>query len=295
MSTRITQSMMSRSLLTDLQDVSSRLSRTREKLASGKALTRPSDDPFAVSRALQYRSELASNRQYQRSIGEANGWQTVTDTALATIGDALLRARDLTVQAANGATSDDARAAIRTEVRQLIDHIKTTANAQYAGRYVFSGAATLTAPYSTASDTYAGDTNVIRREIGPGVQLDVNVVGQSVIGDGTSGIVQTLRDVEAHLTANDTSALGSDLTALDAAHDLLVDARAQVGARVNRLESAGARLTELEEASMTLLSKTEDADIAETLVQVSQQQAVYESALRAGATIVQQSLLDFLR
>ncbi len=295
MSTRITQSMMSRSLLSDLQDVSSKLSRTREKLASGKALTRPSDDPFAVSRALQYRSELASNRQYQRSIGEATGWQNVTDTALSAIGDALLRARDLTVQAANGATSNDARQAIGTEIRQLIEHVKTTANAQYAGRYVFSGAATLTAPYSTASDAYAGDTVAIRREIGPGVQIDLNVIGQSVVGDGASGIIQALRDVETHLAANDITSLGSDLTAIDAAHDLLVDARAQVGARVNRLDSAGARLTELEEASVTLLSKTEDADIAETLVQVSQQQAVYESALRAGANIVQSSLLDFLR
>ena len=37
------------------------------------------------------------------------------------------------------------------------------------------------------------------------------------------------------------------------------------------------------------------ADIAQTLVQVSEQQAVYQSALRAGAQIVQSSLLDFLR
>lgn len=295
MSTRITQSMLSRSLLADLQEVSGKLSKTREKLASGKELTRPSDDPFAVSRALQYRSEIAANQQYQRSAAESEGWQTVTDTALSAMGDALLRVRDLTVQAANGATSDDARQVIAVEVRQLIDSIKTTANAQYAGRYVFSGTATLTPPYNPADDTFGGNTGAIRREIGPGVQIDVNVIGQDVVGNGGSGILQALRSIEANLATNNIAGLGTNLTAIDATHDLLVNARAQVGARVNRLESASFRLAELEEASTLLLSKTEDADIAKTMVDYSQQQAVYESALRAGANVVQSSLLDYLR
>jgi flagellar hook-associated protein 3 FlgL len=44
-----------------------------------------------------------------------------------------------------------------------------------------------------------------------------------------------------------------------------------------------------------MLSNTEDADMAKTLVDFSTQQAVYQSALNAGARVVQVSLLDFLR
>ena len=43
------------------------------------------------------------------------------------------------------------------------------------------------------------------------------------------------------------------------------------------------------------LSKTEDADIAETLIELNSQTAAYQAALRAGASIVQTSLMDFLR
>jgi flagellar hook-associated protein 3 FlgL len=75
----------------------------------------------------------------------------------------------------------------------------------------------------------------------------------------------------------------------------VITARTEVGARTNRLETASSRLGELEEATTSLLSETEDADMAKTLVDASTQQAVYESALRAGANIVQSSLLDFLR
>ena len=44
-----------------------------------------------------------------------------------------------------------------------------------------------------------------------------------------------------------------------------------------------------------LLSKTEDADMAKTMVTFAQTQAVYESALQAGARVIQPTLLDFLR
>jgi flagellar hook-associated protein 3 FlgL len=287
--------MLSRSVLSDIQDVATRLQHTREKLASGKDIVRPSDDPFRASRALAYRSEVAENMQYQRAIKEADGWQTVTDTALRSIGDALLRVRELVVQGANGSTAASDRLVIAQEVQSLIDGVKSDGNAMYADRYVFSGTATLTAPYTTADDTYHGDAGTVNREIGPGVQLGVNVVGSTVVGDSSTGIIATLRQVVTHLQANDAAALSSDLSAVDAAHDGVITARADVGTRVNRLDAAQARLAEVEEATRSLMSENEDADMAKTYVEVSTQQAVYQSALRAGANIVQMSLLDFLR
>ena len=55
-----------------------------------------------------------------------------------------------------------------------------------------------------------------------------------------------------------------------------------------------ARLQQLEESTTQLLSNTEDADMAQTMVDFSQQQAVYQAALKAGAEIIQPSLMDFL-
>src|SRR5689334_6583449 len=132
--------MTSRMVLSDLQEVSSRLAKTQQQLASGKEINVPSDDPFAATRALQFRSELEENRQYQRNVQEATAWQNVTDTALGQMGDFVLRARDLLVQGATDTTSTEERSAIAGEIDQLIDSIKSGANVQYAGRYVFAGA-----------------------------------------------------------------------------------------------------------------------------------------------------------
>lgn len=299
MSDRITQSMLSTSLLADLQNITSKLSQTQNKLSSGKEIQKPSDDPFGTARALQFRADLAANRQYQANVGEAAAWQNATDLSLGEISDLSQRARDLLVQGANDTIGASGRTSIATEIDQIIESIKSTGNTTYAGRYIFSGSKTTTAPYTPGgADAYLGDAATISREIGPNVQVPLNVDGASVIGDGaTAGsLLATLRKISTDLKANDSAALQSgDLTALDSAIDGITVARATVGARTNRLDTALSRLQQTEQTTTELLSNTEDADMAKTLVDLSQQSAVYQAALKAGAQIVQPSLMDFLR
>jgi flagellar hook-associated protein 3 FlgL len=243
------------------------------------------------------RADLAQNQQYQRNVDEANSWQSSADTALSKVSDIVLRARDLVVQGASDTVGPAARASIAAEITQLIDSVKTEGNANYAGRYIFSGSATLTQPYQMGvSDAYAGNSEVVKREIGPGVQVDLNQPGINVFGDSSSGLLATLRTIVSDLQSNNGAALqNGDLKALDVAHDSVTLTRAVVGASQNRLETAASRLQELEQSTTQMLSNTEDADMAKTLVDFSTQQAVYQSALRSGAQIIQPSLMDFLK
>jgi flagellar hook-associated protein 3 FlgL len=304
MSTRITSSMISRSVLNDLNEVSQRLAKTQQRMSSGKQITRPSDDPYGTSRALSLRSDVAGTQQYQRNVGEATAWQSVTDSALSKITESVQRARDLAIQGASDSAGQAARNAAAAEIDQLIESVKQEANASYGGRYVFSGTATDTPPYTVAgADTYAGDTAAVAREIGPGVSVQVNVIGQSLLGDGQAAadgkLLNVLRDLSDHLksgtVANMNTLRTADIKALDANLDAISQSRATVGATTNRLESADSRLQQVEESLTKLLSDVEDADMAKTYTDFSMQQSVYQSALRAGSNIVQQSLLDFLR
>ena len=296
MTARITQGMMNQTLLYDLQNVSSQLSKSEQELSSGYKLNQPSDDPYAASQALKLRADLASNQQYQGNVSDANAWQSVADTALGNIGDSVQRARDLIIQGANGTNSASDRTAMVTELNQLIDSIKTDANTQYAGRYIFAGTDTNTQPYQQGSvDTYSGNTASITREIGAGVQVSINQPGSSVIGDASSGLLSTLRTIVNDLNSGNTTALSTtDLTAIDAANDTLLNARAQVGAMSDRLTTATNRLTQNEQSTTQLLSSVQDADITQVMVNFSTQQAAYQAALHAGAQIIQPSLMDFL-
>jgi flagellar hook-associated protein 3 FlgL len=165
---------------------------------------------------------------------------------------------------------------------------------------------TSSAPYSVdGSDAYLGDEAGldpalpgIVREIGPGVSLSINTVGREVLGDGQGSdtkLLATLRNAIDHLRAGDGASLrGADLTDLDAALNTVLEVRARNGARSNRIDSALDRLGQVEQSTVSQLSGVEDADMAQTLIDLSTQNAAYQAALRAGASIVQSSLLDFL-
>ena len=304
MSMRVTHGMLMRSTLTDINESARKVSHTQRKLSSGKEITRPSDDPFGTSRALALRSDIEATRQYQRNVNEAVAWQSATDTALSKIGDVLHRARELAIRGANDTNGPASREAIAAEIDQLVAAVKQEGNVTYAGRYLLSGTATATRPYDVnGADAYLGDAGGIAREIGPGVSVQVNVLGSAVIGSGQAAndgkVLDNLRDIAQHLrggTPADLNALRTaDLAALTANVDALSAVRATVGATTNRLEIAASRLAETEESFTRLLSETEDADMAKALVDYSMQQSVYQSALRSGANIVQTSLLDWLR
>lgn len=304
MTMRITEGMTRRTILQDLAATKARLTRTQREISSGHRITRPSDDPFGTGRTLQLTGELEGFRQYKANVDDGVGWVTATETALARISDTVQRARELLVQGGNDSGGQIAREGIAAEIEALTEAVKQEADVTYDDRYIFAGTATATRPYELgAGDEYAGDGGTIQRVIGKGVSLGVNVDIQTVLGNGAAAeddkLLDVLRDIASDLrggTAANVEALrGTDLRRLDENLDELTRVRAVVGATTNRLETAGTRLEQLQEASLNQLSQVYDVDLPEALVDYSSEQAAYETALRAGAKLIQPSLMDFLR
>ena len=307
MSMRITNAMVTRNVLASLNEVSDKLTRSQQKAASGKEITRPSDDPFNASRAMALRQSMNGTQQYQRNIEDATGWADATEQSLAQITDVVRRARDLLVQGGSDSADPTSRDAIAAELEQIIESVKETASATYRGAYLFSGTDVNDRPYLPgADDSYHGDLGGLAagvpgivREIGPGVTMTINTVGEQLLGRGQAAgddkLLHVLRDAIDDLTARDGPAIRADLGRLDTQIETLLEARAANGARGNRLDAALTRLDEVEESQLRQLTETESADIAKVLIELNSQTAAYQSALRAGASIVQSSLMDFLR
>ena len=300
MNGRITTGMLQRNILADLQRSTSQLSRTQAKLSSGKEITRPSDDPAGTAKALSLRESLRGTQQHAKNVDDAITWTDATESALSSMTDIVQRARTLVVNGASDGTDQTSREAIAKEIDQLAESLKEQANMRYAGRQLFSGTATTTAPYDAGSDAYAGNTGQMAREIGPGVSVNVNTTADTILGSGQAAgddkLLDTLRDISDHLRAGDGPSLrGTDLDRIDKGVESLLTARATNGALTNRLESASSRLAAVEEMTVKSLSDTEDADLAKTMIDLTTQTSAYQAALKAGANIVQSSLMDFLR
>jgi flagellar hook-associated protein 3 FlgL len=297
---RITTQMTASMTLNDLQQSLNRLDTTQQQLSSGKKINQPSDDPYGTSQAMSLNGQLSSLNDYTNNITDGTAWTQQATTSLGDIDSMVQRVRELVVQASNGTYTQSDLNASASEVNQLIDAIKQEANASYNGQYIFSGTSTGTAPYQTGStDTYQGGTGNVNRLIGPNTTLSVNTNISSLLGNGQAsgdgGLLDTLRTIASDLQSGNTGAIGgADLKNLDSNFGTLTQMEANVGAVSNRLTLASTRIQQLQNSDTAALSNVQDADMATVAINFSTEQAAYSAALKAGANIVQSSLLDFL-
>jgi flagellar hook-associated protein 3 FlgL len=297
---RITTQMTASMTLNDLQQSLNRLDTTQQQLSSGKKINQPSDDPYGTSQAMSLNGQLSSLNDYTNNITDGTAWTQQATTSLGDIDSMVQRVRELVVQASNGTYTQSDLNASASEVNQLIDAIKQEANASYNGQYIFSGTSTGTAPYQTGStDTYQGGTGSVNRLIGPNTTLSVSTNISQLLGNGQAsgdgGLLDTLRTIASDMQSGNTGAIGgADLKNLDSNFGTLTQMEANVGAITNRLTLASTRIQQLQNSDTAALSNVQDADMATVAINFSTEQAAYSAALKAGANIVQSSLLDFL-
>ena len=293
----VTNNMMARTLINNLNNHVRRQERLHFQLGSGTRLRVPSDDPGATAISMRLHSDLLHTRQHRANISSALSWLQATDAVLNEVNEGLLRARELAVYGANGVLPQDARDALAEEVDQILQHMVDLANSSHAGLYLFSGNETLTRPYNvsgaiTTAPTYDGDDGIRNYEIAVGVTVGVNVPGEELFGN----IFDSLIALREELRTGEPDTVGGQvLEDLDDALDTLLRTRADVGARVNRLELAAARMHDLELNVEQLIVDNEGVDIARALIDLKVSENAYRAALGSGARIIQPTLLDFLR
>ncbi|MGQ9552840.1 MAG: flagellar hook-associated protein FlgL [Anaerolineae bacterium] len=308
---RVTNQMLVRTALRDLQSSMQTLGIYQEQLSSGKRLHRPSDDPFAVERALSFRSELQALEVCKENIDLSRDWLNAGDITLEKMIDVLTRARSAGVRGADDSVGAAARQALANEVAQLLGSALQAANTSSQGRYLFAGYKINRVPFTgmdassnptndaaqIASVVYNGDNGIIVREVEPGVNLEINLTGNEPWLNPTQdgSVFSVLIDLRDALAADDSGAISAAVSKLDECMDLTGQARATTGAKIQRLDLADEKLDSISLGLEELLSKAEDVDMAEAVVHYSQQETVYQAALKVNARVLPMSLLDYLR
>jgi flagellar hook-associated protein 3 FlgL len=294
---RITNRGTTARLMQHLQTTQARLAETQDRMGSGKRISKPSDDPFGNSRVMAMRTDLGLVIQRQRNIELASAELGVTEAALESLGRVLARAQELAVQGDSSTVDASGRAAIAAEVDRLLQEAATIGNTSYGGRRIFAGYQSTTQPFTpdaSANATavaYAGDAGVIRRTIGNGEEIEVNLNGLAVFGGLFSSLIQ-FRDA---LVANDRAAMSAASPALALDGERVLQARGEIGARVRRVELAAERLSGDDVRLQTQIAQLEDADLTQEMVDLQMRDTALQAALSATAKSLTTSLIAFLR
>ena len=224
------------------------------KLATGKQITRPSDNPEQA--ALIQRLTTALNRQdvYQTNLDSINSRLGAEESALMTAEDVMQRVRELAVQASSETVSAADRQIIAAEITALRDQLVSLANTtDVSGNYVFSGSKVRTQPFAENASgdlVYQGDQNRIMVDVSDQRQLSLNRPGNEVFPsvvrevDGVSERVSffaVIDDFTTGLKANDLGQLQDSLSEISDLTQNLALLRLPMSAAAMRVADSQAR------------------------------------------------------
>lgn len=301
MTIRMTSNMMSSTLLGNLNRNLYNMDNLENQISTGRKITKPSDDPVGVTYALRYRSQLAGNEQFQRATDSAQSWLDETDSQMGSAGNVMTRLKELMVQASTGTYSNSDLQAAGLEVEELKKQLVDIGNSKFGGKFIFNGQNYGEIPYPTAAGTdYSQidtDNSAVKYVIGENIQFQINTTGNEFFGmKGESDNVFAVMDrVITAMKTGTQSGITAEMGAVESRTNKMLAARSEVGARTNRVELVNNRLLDQETNTTTLLSKTEDLDVADALIKATSAQTVYQAALKSSANIMNTSLIDFMR
>jgi flagellar hook-associated protein 3 FlgL len=310
---RITANTFPNSLVSQLNQLGNRQNSLQTQAATGQRIQFPDDDPSATRRVLQLQTEQKSLQQYQNNLARLQEVSNASYGAMKSLKTISDRAGEIATLA-DGTKSRQELGIYASEVTQLIQQAVQLANTKDQGMYLFGGTKSDQAPFSVSVDadghvasvTYHGNTDLPESEISTGLTLTAQTVGANSTGSGPRGLLTDTRsgadflnhlvELQNNLLAGDSTAVANtDRAQLARDEDNFLFHFGTVGAIQSRLDAANSIAKNRSNDIQGLASKETDADLAQTLVRLNQTQTAYKAALQSGATILSQSLLDYLR
>ena len=250
----------------NLNQTSSAVSKSMERLSSGFRINRSADDTAGLSISERMRGQIRGLAQATSNIGNAMSYVQTAEANLGEVHGMLQRVRELAVQYKNGSLSTTDQAAIQSEVNQLASEIsRIGTSAKFNGLGLLDG--TTTVSFQVGAND--GDTITVA----------------SISLGSTLG------------TAYNSLGATTDLAEIDTAINAVSSQRAVFGAVQNRLEYASNAQKSYHENLVAAESRIRDVDMAQEMVSLTKNQVLAQAgtAMLAQANQAPQSVLSLLR
>lgn len=137
---RITNKIMQNNNLSNINTNKIYQDQLSTQMSTQKKINRPSDDPVVAIRALRLRSSVTEVTQYySKNIPDAESWLSVTEDALKNLSQITTNMIAQCTKGSNGDLTTEDRQIILEQLKALGEEVYSTGDADYAGRYVFTG------------------------------------------------------------------------------------------------------------------------------------------------------------
>lgn len=290
--------------LANLNAIKVRMDHAQRQLTTGLRIIDASDSPDQISELLSARSSLGSTQTTNQNLSRVKTEVDSAEAALGQASKAIEQARVLGTQGANTSATAATRSSLGEQVGAVIEQLVGISRTTVEGRYIFSGDSDQTPPYSvdlTLSNpigNYQGSPTATRQVQHPnGTTFIVSETAQQIFDPPAAGdnVFSSLVALRSALLNNDSAGISSALNTLGTSSTYFERQLATYGTAQNKVAAASSYGSSLELNLQTQISSIQDADLTQAILELNQAQTAQRAALQTKATIVPQSLFDFLR
>jgi flagellar hook-associated protein 3 FlgL len=181
---RVSNNLRAQLILSNLNHTSEGLLRLQNQISSGKRVMTPSDDPVDAVMAEQLQSFLEQKARFQESLKKAVNVLAMADSSLGEATDAILQAKEIGLEEIGTTATSATRQSSAAIINELINSMISVGNTQFAGRYIFSGRSTLTAPFESVTEGiyFGGDTGEVEVSIDYSANSSTSVDAATAFG-----------------------------------------------------------------------------------------------------------------
>jgi flagellar hook-associated protein 3 FlgL len=290
--------------LNSLDRIQSRMENAQRQISSGRKMNRASDEPDQVSRLLAVRSQLSAVQQDRMNLGRVGSEVAAAEQGLQHALQLLDRIMVLGTQGASDVTPLDSRQILAAEVGALLGQLVGVSTAASDGRYIFSGDADSSSPYTfdlnadPPYSTYQGAA-ATREILHPtGIRMRVARTAEQIFEDPdpSRNVFASVNELRQALGSGSVGAITDALHRVRTSAVHLNNELAFYGAALNEIGQSVSYAHQEELRLTGELSRIEDADLTKAILEMNEARIHHEAALGAQASIQQRpSLFDFLR
>ncbi|KPV96719.1 flagellar hook-associated protein FlgL [Pseudoalteromonas sp. P1-11] len=173
---RLSNNLMYQNNINKILDNQQSVANAQEQVTTGQKYLTTSEAPAAISQGMLYSNKIQTNEQYTKNIDQLTGRLETEETILQSINTNIQQAQELTIQAGNGAYTQDDLESIAAELSDIQKTLVNLMNTRSEdGKFIFSGYQDSTQPYqfdsTTGEYTYNGDQGQHVITIAEGVSI----------------------------------------------------------------------------------------------------------------------------
>ena len=270
------------------------------QLSSGKRVSLPSDDPLAFATAVKTQAASAGVDRYTKNADAVLSQAQLADSALSSVVTSLTQAVSVGTEGANGTVTSDQRSALAQQVQGLLSNVVAQANLTSNGVALFAGTAETSSPFvadTTSSDgySYQGNSGSNQTQVGNGLNVTVNVAGDSIFTNSDGNVLGSLQQMVTALQSGSTSDIATATSAVSAAISHVGEVRVLYGNTVDQLNAQNDYLSQETISLTSQQSSLTNIDTATAATNLTQAQTADSAVLAMAAKILPISLLNYLQ